>query len=569
MKEEKGFYIQQYYNKWRIGEYTFLNDENNTAHFRGWEVGKGCIQASCFETSDTYSINAIKKNPIYPISIELWERVKSIIFNIVHDIKNSIQILPSHPFDIKYGQCYYYLTECNLYIGRFRLPYEPQMPLVDSAYILDLREEDWFLSILQDKMGLPDYENLIQLDNCIYDDCIKRIENTSLLLIHIITAVSGSIKNMKGDILLPHDNLNSEVTQEDLKTAWMDQFGVQYSADKLRLLKAPKDLESYTVLSGTKIICDASFRHNSSLINVSFPVSVVAIGRMAFKDCVNLKSILITDRITTIGEHAFEGCNKLSQLNLPKNINYIPNYAFYGCDRLKSIVIPYTVTNIGAYAFYGCDLKSITIPRSVTAIERSAFENCFFLASILIPDTVTYIGNKAFEKCPSLSSVTIPDSVTSLGDCAFKDCIGLTSIKISNNITSIRNETFKNCDIHSVVIPKGVTYIGHNAFEDCCELKNITLPQTLETIGEYVFSGCTKIESIRILDGVTSIGRFAFNGCSLLKSIFIPDSVECIGRCVFEGCDNLISIFVPSGSTDKFEKLMPEYKGIFIEQEDL
>ena len=75
MKKEKGFYIQQYHNKWRIGEYSFLNDDNSTVHFRGWEVGKNCIQASCFETSDTYFVNAIKKNPLFPISIELWERV--------------------------------------------------------------------------------------------------------------------------------------------------------------------------------------------------------------------------------------------------------------------------------------------------------------------------------------------------------------------------------------------------------------------------------------------------------------------------------------------------------------
>jgi hypothetical protein len=122
------------------------------------------------------------------------------------------------------------------------------MPLVDSAYILDLREEDWFLSILQDKMGLPDYENLIQLNNCIYDDCIKRIENTTSLLLHsITTSIPKSKENMVKEDLSLQDYLNSKVTKEELKNAWMDEFRVKYSADRKRLLENTNWLEDYNI----------------------------------------------------------------------------------------------------------------------------------------------------------------------------------------------------------------------------------------------------------------------------------------------------------------------------------
>ena len=58
----------------------------------------------------------------------------------------------------------------------------------------------------------------------------------------------------------------------------------------------------------------------------------------------------------------------------------------------------------------------ITIPRSVTTIEGSAFSECTALKSIDIPNSVTTIGAHAFYKCTALQSIDIPNSVTLIGD---------------------------------------------------------------------------------------------------------------------------------------------------------
>ena len=614
MKEEKGFYIQQYYNKWRIGEYTFLNDENNTAHFRGWEVGKGCIQASCFETSDTYSINAIKKNPIYPISIELWERVKSIIINIVHDIKDTIQILPSHPFDIKYGQCYYYLTECNLYIGRFRLPYEPQMPVVDSAFLLDLREEDYFLSILQDTMGLPDYDNLIQLDNCIYNDCIERIKNAASLLLHIISTFPKSKENMVEEGHSLQDYLNSTITKEDLKKAWMDEFRVKYSADRKRLLENTNWLEDYNIQEGTKVICDDAFRRCDELISIVIPTSVVTIGDNAFMYCRKLNKIMIPNSVKRIGNKAFFNCSGLTSISIPSNLSTIGDSAFAYCESLMSIIvnkgnniydsrnncnaiiesttnrlicgceatiIPEDVTCIGKGAFYGCfKINSIHFPKSLLSFEESAFEACHNLVSITLPHDLTTIGKRAFCNCDNLTSIKIPNCVSNIGENAFAGCSKLSSIIVEygnehydsrgncNAIIESSSNTIV-CGCAGTCIPLSVISIGNGAFYNCWNLSVISIPQGVKTIGNDAFHGCESLTSIVIPNGLTSIGNNAFECCFNLSSIYIPDSVTSIGKNVFAFCDNLTSIFIPSGSTDKFEEIMPEYKGKFIEKEDL
>jgi hypothetical protein len=97
----------------------------------------------------------------------------------------------------------------------------------------------------------------------------------------------------------------------------------------------------------------------------------------------------------------------------------IPDFIEYENEKYK-------VTKIENYAFWYCrNLKSITIPDSVTYIGKEAFYYCRSLTSITIPNSVTEIGYKAFYSCKKLTSITIPDSVTYIGGCAFSD-IGLT-----------------------------------------------------------------------------------------------------------------------------------------------
>ena len=157
--------------------------------------------------------------------------------------------------------------------------------------------------------------------------------------------------------------ISTEVTEEDTKNAWTDEFGVKYSKDGKKLLKCTDDnLTNYTIKKGTRSICDA-----------------------AFVDCSSLQSVTIPDSVTSIGD-----------------------YAFSLCTSLESVTIPDSVTSIGVRAFFGCtSLHSVTIPDSVTSIGYSAFSWCLSLHSVTIPDSVTSIGDSAFSDCTSLRSVII------------------------------------------------------------------------------------------------------------------------------------------------------------------
>ena len=193
--------------------------------------------------------------------------------------------------------------------------------------------------------------------------------------------------------------ISTEVTEEDKKDAWTDEYGVKYSKDGKKLLKCTDDnLTNYTIRQGTRSICDEAFSWCNSLHSVTIPDSMTSIGDRAFYECSSLQSVTIPDSVTSIGDGAFRSCWSLQSVTIPDSVMSIGEYAFSGCSSLQSVTIPDSVTSIGDEAFYGClSLKSITIPDSVTSIGDRAFGSCSSLQSVTIPDSVTSIENYAFR----------------------------------------------------------------------------------------------------------------------------------------------------------------------------
>ena len=260
---------------------------------------------------------------------------------------------------------------------------------------------------------------------------------------------------------------STEVTEEDLKNAVEDEFGVKYSKDWKRLLKAPKNLDGmYSIRKGVKVIANDAFRFCESLVNINIPKGVTSIGDWAFNGCESITKIKLPDSMTSIGHSVFSGCHSLTNINLPDGVTNIEKYAFSCCYSLTSINIPESVTNIGEFAFSCCDsLTSIYIPKNVTSIEKAAFLGCKSLISIIIPESVTNIEENTFSSCDSLTSIYIPKSVTTIEKAAFSYCKFLASINIPESVTSIEMGAFYGCDsLPSQVKSNIIQRFGKNVF---------------------------------------------------------------------------------------------------------
>ena len=346
---------------------------------------------------------------------------------------------------------------------------------------------------------------------------------------------------------------STEVTEEDLENAVEDEFGVKYSKDWKRLLKAPSGLKGeYSIREGVKVIGNNAFSECRSLTNINIPNSVTNIGDGAFAGCKLLTKIDIPDSVTNIGDKAFLRCTLLIKINIPDSVTNIGDKVFGYCTLLTKINIPDSVTNIGDWTFSRCTfLTKINIPDSVTNIGNHAFHDCKSLTSIKIPNSVTNIGDHAFYHCESLTKINIPNSVTNIGDEAFSWCNSLTSIKIPNSVTNIGDHAFYHCEsLTKINIPNSVTNIGDEAFSWCNSLTSIKIPNSVTNIGDEVFKDCSSLTSIKIPNSVTNIGNYAFHGCTSLTSINIPNSVTKIGDGAFRSCRSLISINIPNSVTN-------------------
>ena len=321
--------------------------------------------------------------------------------------------------------------------------------------------------------------------------------------------------------------ISTEVTEEDKKNAWTDEFGVKYSKDGKKLLESTnRDLTNYTIKKGTRSIGDCAFAGN-------------LFSRLS------LQSVTIPDSVTSIGD-----------------------WAFSWCSSLHSVTIPDSVTSIGDSAFWGCSsLQSVTIPDSVTSIGGSAFSCCTSLHSVTIPDSVTSIGDSAFWGCSSLQSVTIPDSVTIIKGNPFSNCPARV-INHSNHLTIFEGNLYTSdrrklisylSKGENFIIPDSVTSIDDSAFWGCSSLQSVTIPDSVTSIGGSAFSCCTSLHSVTIPDSVTSIGDSAFSNCKSLQSVTIPESVASIGEGAFFECESLQSVFISRKTYDRLKFDLQDY----------
>lgn len=122
---------------------------------------------------------------------------------------------------------------------------------------------------------------------------------------------------------------STEVTKEDFENAVEDEFGVKYSKDWKRLLKAPAGLKGrYFIKEGVKVI-----------------------GEEAFINCIFIKKIVIPNSVKRIGNGAFTKCHSLGNIYIPKNINTINGNPFFCCNNIPSKIKSDIIKRFGKEVF--------------------------------------------------------------------------------------------------------------------------------------------------------------------------------------------------------------------------
>ena len=277
-----------------------------------------------------------------------------------------------------------------------------------------------------------------------------------------------------------------------------DTFGVEYSEDRLTLLKCPTSLEgSYTV---------------SPMANTIAPKS--------FDGCTNLTSIVLPTSLISIEANAFDNCNELKEIHydgtidgwLAINNNCILQYEYdlYINDEL---------------------LKNVVIEGNIKEVKPYTFFNCHSIQHVLIRDGIERIGAKAFGRCNSLKRISIPNTADLKYDFIDK-CNELEHIEIRGENSGKEDYYYT---IEGVLFHKRKTVAA-----------NIITPYSCIVLQKYP---CKRKATIYCIpEEVQEIEANAFDGATNLSLIFRKP----VDVCAFSFSYADVKILVPLGAKQHF-----------------
>lgn len=214
-------------------------------------------------------------------------------------------------------------------------------------------------------------------------------------------------------------------------------------------------------------------------------------------------------------------------------------YQYEGTDT--NIVVPDTidgrkVTVLGNSTFQYCtqasDIESVTLPDSLTTIEKNAFYNCEKLKSATIPPNVSSIGLAAFVEGLSESSLT--EIKVDPENPYFSEKDGVVFSKDGTKLI-----VFPSGRSGDYQIPDGTVSVGDYAFYYCVNVSSITVPGSVRSLGEGAFGNCSSLTKAVLNEGLEEIGEYAFQSSSGIRDIIIPASVKSVGKnglCLSSGC---------------------------------
>lgn len=348
------------------------------------------------------------------------------------------------------------------------------------------------------------------------------------------------------------------------------------------------------------VVGKSLFKRSASLESIILGENVTEIGSGAFSNCTGLKMV-VCNAVTPPTCNSTDFKNTSATLYVPEGtleaylaaigwrdftrIIDVPDFMVDGIkytvtgkeevgvvpinDTTKyegDLVLPetvtykevtYTLTTICSGAFNQCyDLKSVSIPVTVTAIEEEAFYSCSprIECKAMTPPTCT---RYSFSNVSS--KVYIPEGTLELYQDAtgWKDFSYLIDVayvpdftvdgvrytQVSKGKVGVDALVLWETDI-DILLPEtveheGVVYhlteICEGAFSDR-HLSSIAIPEGLTAIRDYAFYNCYQLKSIKLPDSLTTLGASAFAGCSQLRKVTIPEGVTSIEYSTFEWC---------------------------------
>lgn len=226
-----------------------------------------------------------------------------------------------------------------------------------------------------------------------------------------------------------------------------------------------------------------------------------------------IPSLIDGKKIKGIAQDAFKGCVMVKQIRISEGIEIIENSAFKECKALEEVTLPDTLRCIGSNsseygigAFFNTNLKAVILPQNTEFLGPYSFGFCSNLRKVEMSDKITVIHKSTFGHCRSLSDIKLPSGLLNVEKDAFKNCISLREIHIPVGTQLIAMNAFEGTNLTSIYIPPTVTKIGEES--------------SSSIIGDSVFGYLSRNLTIYCSAGSTAMDYARKNNIKCAKAQF-------------------------------------------------
>lgn len=237
-------------------------------------------------------------------------------------------------------------------------------------------------------------------------------------------------------------------------------------------------------------------------------------------------------RVTGIGYSAFYKCNKLTCVDLPSSVTSLGQSSFEN-SGIREIELGSMLATFGEMSFKGCDkiqdvIATRTVPRSIPADMFTS--TVYRRAKLWVPSG----REAAYQSTTGWSSFTIISGkpgkeltydFTQDGFFFQKSKNMPDRCMVSYECAEYSSYRGPDITVPSAVEFEGntfaVTEIGRNAFRESRLIRNVILPASVDTISYAAFYDCYDLESIDLPKGLLFIGNDAFHNCTSLNTIIV------------------------------------------------